>query len=278
MSVKLMSAAWAVDLSLPEKLVLLALADSANDEGMCWPSVTSLYTKCSLSERAVRKAVGSLESKGQLTIHQRTGRSNYYTVHPLQDVHPCTACTPAPDAPTPAPDAPPPLHVVHPTPAPRAPITIIEPSSESSGNHHSVAKPRDEGPVKRVFDHWCREFKHPRAVLDPKRRRTIQRALEAHDEESVKASISGYLLSPHHMGQNDQRAVYDDISLFLRDAEHVERGLNFARAPPVTVKSAVEQAREDLRKTVNGHGNTVVSEQRPGASNSDLGSFARLLR
>lgn len=142
MSVKLMSAVWAVDLSLPEKLVLLALADSANDEGMCWPSVTSLYKKCSLSERAVRQAVGSLEAKGHLTIHQRTGRSNYYTVHPLHDVHPCTECTPAPDAPTPAPDAPPPLHTVHLTPAPRAPITIIEPSSEPSRNQREARAPR----------------------------------------------------------------------------------------------------------------------------------------
>lgn len=261
MSVKLMSAVWAVDLSLPEKLVLLALADSANDEGMCWPSVGSLYKKCSLSERAVRQAIGTLETKGHLTIHQRTGRSNYYTVHPLQDMHPCTSRTPAPPAPTPAPPAPPPLQDMHPTPAGRAPIIIIEPSIEPSENRKRVAKPRDDGPVERVFNHWRSEFRHPKAVLDPKRRRTIQRALEAYDEDTLRASITGYLLSPHHMGQNDQGTVYDDISLFLRDAEHIDRGINCARAPPMRALSAVEIAQQNLRKPRGVANGSVVAEQ-----------------
>jgi hypothetical protein len=133
-----------------------------------------------------------------------------------------------------------------------------------------------DGPLERVFEHWRQEFRHPKAVLDPKRRKAIQRALETHDEATLRQAISGYKLSPHHMGQNEQRTVYDDIALFLRDAEHIERGLNCARAPPVVVRSAVEIARERLR---NGNGNgRVVSEQYGESGEPSLGEAVGALR
>ncbi len=152
-----MTAAWAIDLPMSEKLVLLALADNANDEGVCWPSVTSLVKKCSAAERTVRGAISSLAKAGHLTVHERAGRSNYYTVHPLQEMHPCKSCTPAGSAPTPAPDAPPPLQLLHPTPAAAAPIIIIEPSVEPPRNHQRARKrtsvPRDVDPE------WVLDFK-----------------------------------------------------------------------------------------------------------------------
>jgi hypothetical protein len=133
------------------------------------------------------------------------------------------------------------------------------------------------GTIERVFDHWKSEYRHPKASLDPKRRKAIQRALESYDEPTLLASISGYKLSPHHMGQNDQRTVYDDISLFLRDAEHIDRGLNFARAPPARVQSAVETARARLQERMNGNGR-VVSEQSGGSGDSGVGSLVGALR
>lgn len=151
-------------------------------------------------------------------------------------------------------------------------------AEKSRGEKTSVELKLDRGPVERIFEHWRSEFRHPKAGLDPKRRRAIQRSLEAYDEDTLKAAISGYKLSPHHMGQNDQRTVYDDINLFLRDAEHIDRGLNFARAPPVAAKSAVEIARENLRKNINGNESRVVSEQPGRPGDSSVGSLARLLR
>lgn len=150
-------------------------------------------------------------------------------------------------------------------------------STEAEEKKRSVALKRDDGPVERIFDHWRSEFRHPKAGLDPKRRRSIQRSLEAYDEDTLKAAISGYKLSPHHMGQNDQRTVYDDISLFLRDAEHIDRGLSFSRAPPAAAKSAVEIARENLRKQINGSESRVVSEQ-GRSGESGVGSLVRVLR
>lgn len=45
MSIKAMTWAWGLaELPLRESMVLLALADAANDEGVCWPSQEVLAT------------------------------------------------------------------------------------------------------------------------------------------------------------------------------------------------------------------------------------------
>jgi hypothetical protein len=144
------------------------------------------------------------------------------------------------------------------------------------GKGINVAQERDVGPADRVFAHWRLEFGHPRAQLDTKRRKVIAAALVSYDEATVCAAISGYKHSPHHMGENERRTVYDDIELFLRDAKHIEAGLNFARAPPVPQMSAVERAKAKLQG-VNGNGR-VVSEQFRGSSESGLVPAAGMLR
>lgn len=75
----------------------------------------------------------------------------------------------------------------------------------------------------------------------------------------------------------------------IESTQHVQQAATFLgenrgylelwHAPP-RQRSAVEQARDELRQSVNGHGNgSVVSEQAgPAEGSSDLGSFARLLR
>lgn len=149
-------------------------------------------------------------------------------------------------------------------------------SREEAEQRRSVPLERDDGPVDRVFEHWRSEHKHPKAVLDPKRRRVIEAALKAHDEATLCASITGYRNSPHHMGENERRTVYDDIEIFLRDAKHIEAGLRFARGPPAPTLSPVAAARQKLRESVNGHGR-VVSEQ-SGSSEGSLGQAVGLLR
>lgn len=147
---------------------------------------------------------------------------------------------------------------------------------ETEAEKNSVPQKRDHGPVERVFQHWQREFQKPRAVLDAKRRRAIQAQLKAYDETTLCEAISGYKNSPHHMGENERRTVYDDIELFLRDANRVENGLKFARGPPKPAMSAVSAARQKLRESVNGHGR-VVSEQ-SGQSEGSVGQAVGLLR
>lgn len=147
---------------------------------------------------------------------------------------------------------------------------------ETEAEKISVPQKRDDGPVDRVFEHWRSEHKHPKAVLDPKRRRAIEAALKAHDEATLCASITGYRNSPHHMGENEQRTIYDDIEIFLRDAKHIEAGLRFARGPPAPTLSPVAAARQKLRESVNGNGR-VVSEQ-SGQGEVGLGQTVGFLR
>jgi hypothetical protein len=96
MSIKLMTLVWELDLSPGEKLVLLALADQANDEGrQCWPSVATIAHRSGQGERTVRRAFAELEKKGHLTRDHRDGNSTQYHVHPCQNG------TPAKSAPLP---------------------------------------------------------------------------------------------------------------------------------------------------------------------------------
>jgi len=81
MSIKVMTEVW--EHSQQEGgalLVLLALADHANDQGYCWPSVPTLAKKARLSERHIRRILSDLQNTGELEIEARTGRSNYYRV------------------------------------------------------------------------------------------------------------------------------------------------------------------------------------------------------
>jgi hypothetical protein len=120
-----MSEVWALDdLESTDKFVLLALADNANDQRMCWPSIQTIAKKTSLSERAVHYSIKRLEEAWFLTVYKREGRSNMFRLG-------CPDIGGAPNAPLPS-DAPPEVHVVHPTPARGAPRTIKESSFEPS--------------------------------------------------------------------------------------------------------------------------------------------------
>lgn len=94
-------------------------------------------------------------------------------------------------------------------------------------------------PTERVFEHWRRTHGHPQSALDGKRRKLIGKALEAYSEADLCQSISGYLNSPHHMGQNDRATKYDGIELFLRDSAHIDAGLRFYLEPPRTDLSSI---------------------------------------
>jgi hypothetical protein len=89
MSVRLMSLVWDLELPPGEKLVLLALADQANDEGrQCWPAVSTIAKKSGQGERTVRRALADLEKAGHLTRDHRDGTSTQYHVHPCQNGRP----------------------------------------------------------------------------------------------------------------------------------------------------------------------------------------------
>jgi len=61
-------------------LLLLALADFANDEGTCWPSVKTLARKCRLGKRQTQNLLGKLEEEGEISrLDMGGGRGNTTT-------------------------------------------------------------------------------------------------------------------------------------------------------------------------------------------------------
>ncbi len=83
MSTIVMSQCWPLQgLSVTQKAVLISLADQANDEGVCWPAITTIAARCCMSARAVRSAMDHLEAVGLLSRERRFNSSNVYSVTP----------------------------------------------------------------------------------------------------------------------------------------------------------------------------------------------------
>lgn len=110
MSIRLMTEVWKMPIPSGQKMVLLALCDNANDQGECYPSVSMLTEKCSMSQRSIFSHIDWLEKHGIVSRENRSGRSTIYHIDP------CKFCTPANSA----------------------PITITEPSIESSRESSSA--------------------------------------------------------------------------------------------------------------------------------------------
>jgi hypothetical protein len=63
--------AWRQALKPVSKLVLMALADAADDKGVCWPSIATLAAKCDLSTRTIRRSIQYLVPRDLLLVEQR---------------------------------------------------------------------------------------------------------------------------------------------------------------------------------------------------------------
>ncbi|EPJ7037520.1 helix-turn-helix domain-containing protein [Klebsiella pneumoniae] len=77
MSMTLMAKAMAIKTGNPiRKLVLIKLADNANDSGECWPSYKYIADHCECSKSAVRDHIDALISMGLLVKENRPGVKN----------------------------------------------------------------------------------------------------------------------------------------------------------------------------------------------------------
>lgn len=83
-----------------------------------------------------------------------------------------------------------------------------------------------------VFAYWKATLGHPDAKLTPKRSRLLgERLRDGYTPEQLRRAIDGCRASEWHMGANDRGEVYDDLSLIMRDGDHVERFIALADRP-----------------------------------------------
>lgn len=72
MSFKLVAQVMDIKVGSPlRKIILIKLADQANDEGVCWPSYESIAKTCEISKRSVITHIQKLEKQGFLRIEKR---------------------------------------------------------------------------------------------------------------------------------------------------------------------------------------------------------------
>lgn len=184
-------------------IVLLALADWANDDGYCWPSIPTLATKARLSERTVQRVITKLQSERDIEVHEGgfisgKNRTNTYRV-----------LDPPRQADTPSDLSPPPVSPPVTTPGVTG-DTPLEPSvgnrqGEPSENSTAATSAADGEPqlfeappaapqpptakaadpldalVQRVWDHWVQVFGDRLRVkeLTPPRAKSIRGGLKA---------------------------------------------------------------------------------------------------
>jgi len=125
-----MNWAWHQALKPVPKLVLMALADAADDEGICWPSVATLASKVGVSTRTVRRVMQELISGKLLAAEQRyrsdgsCSSNRYpYSWQGVTNCHrPLTPVTPPPDTRV---------------RGPLTPVSYQEPPLEPKKNHHN---------------------------------------------------------------------------------------------------------------------------------------------
>lgn len=67
-------------------LLLLALADHANDSGYCFPTQKQLAQKCRCSDRQVRSLLKTLIDDGVVKVI-KNGKNNSYQLYPVKELY-----------------------------------------------------------------------------------------------------------------------------------------------------------------------------------------------
>lgn len=171
------------------KLVLIKLADNANDFGECWPSYQHIADQCEISKRSVMVHISSLIDAGFLRKEKRLGgvkgnKSNLYTLMLASADNSLPSANAAPPSESPAP---PPSE----SPAPRISHSlepVMEPVMESlvknKNQQNFDFSEWPEMPSSLVFNDWVKQRKLKRAAI-------TQTVINQFGKELTKAYAAG---------------------------------------------------------------------------------------
>lgn len=86
MSTAVMAACWPLQMSLAAKAVLISLADNANDQGVCWPSIDYIAKRTCMHRASVIRCIQKLEQLGHVVADRSNGRRTTYAITPNLDL------------------------------------------------------------------------------------------------------------------------------------------------------------------------------------------------
>lgn len=226
--------------TLGTRLVLFELADRANDDGTgCWPSIDTIAKGAKLSRRAVQSALRKLEN--ELHEIKPTGVHPEYRTTIYAVVMP-TADEPGAD-------------------------TAGGADNDRVGGADSAHKPVQQQPLdsataesvvdieREVFEHWVTVMeKTGSAKFTAERRRKVRARLkDGYTIEDLKLAIDGCRNTPHNMGDNDRKTLFNDLELICRTGANVERFRDHAgRKLPSSGRRSVETNIDDSKAFAKG--------------------------
>jgi hypothetical protein len=208
------------DLSGNAKLLMLKFADNADEAtGAAFPGTVYLASKTGISERQIKRLIPQLVKDGKLAIIKDGGGRGKKAVYRVLPALHAKGDATAPFGET--------------VTSERETVTsetvngaMLAPAQERGGNRQGTvreATPPTPRGVQDVFDAWIEAVGKTSATkLDDKRRRRIERALRDFPLEDVLDAVRGVAHDPFNMGVETGRP-YNDVTLVLRDAEHIER-------------------------------------------------------
>jgi hypothetical protein len=248
-SIRLIAAVWdQADAAAGELLVLLAMADWANDEGRrCFPTQDALARKARMTDRGVRKCLDRLVEKGYIERIGRLGGGPVeWAVHPRpehrSDRNPSSGQTG-----TPVPTEPLGIHqekdVSNETSSSGALAEPSRPTSktaESNGKTGSTGSCAINDKVRPLFDYWRTKCGHPKALLTLDRKtKVIARLREGYSEADIRQAIDG---AAKHAFVDDRGVRYDDLELICRSGSKLEGFIQRAGATRSAAAAPVSSA------------------------------------
>jgi hypothetical protein len=252
-SIRLIAAVWdQADAAGGELLVLLAMADWANDEGRrCFPTQDALARKARMTDRGVRKCLDRLVEKGYIERIGRLGGGPVeWAVHPRpehrSDRNPSSGQTG-----TPVPTEPLGIHqekdVSNETSSSSALAKPSRPTSKTADSNDkrmvppgSCAVNRRTSPEVILFDYWRTQCGHPKALLTRDRvTKVLARLREGYSVEDIRRAIDG---AAKHAYVNDRGVRYDDLELICRSGSKLEGFIQRAGATGSAAAAPVSSA------------------------------------
>lgn len=197
---------WSNSTSAPvDRLVLLAIADCANDDGAeAYPSMSRLAGKTGLSVRSVQRSINQLSADGELVVHRNGGPKgcNRYrvtmtpgTVSPPSESHPVRESPRQADIPSESRGRGDSV-----TPHPRQPVTStpVSLSPETSLNHPlTVLEPSG---AQQIIAEWIERCakRPPKSVIGQMAKQVGALLEEGFDPDDVRRGVAHWMTKDLH--------------------------------------------------------------------------------